>query len=400
MSAITAHRTAAPHRAGFVPLAAEAPLALLDAACLRLRSRYASCAACVAACPSGALRAGERSLALGAACTGCGRCQAACPTGALSAAGFDALRKAAQARYPAVTIDCRRVPATTPATAGLRVPCLGGIGLGALLELGAAGAGRTVLLNDRGWCAACPSGGATHPAAALVTRAGALLAEAGVPAPTWPQIVARPLPQALALAEAAGARAGSASRRGFLRAAAGHAAALAAGGAADLADRAGQGAPLPLPSIERRRVLAALERQAARHGGRVAQDLFHAVVIGGDCAGDRVCAAACPTGALRRYRDEPAGIAGVAHDPRECIGCGHCTAVCPRGAPRLARGAGSSRAGITPLTAFAQRECGDCGSRFAVRPHQTETRCERCRKSADLARSAFRQLFGARPRVA
>lgn len=388
---------APPASATPVALLENAPLALLRAACLRLHSRHASCEACATACPAGVLRVQSQSLTLDEGCSGCGRCQAACPMGALSASGFDTLRHRPAARYRAVTIDCARVPDGAPAAALLRVPCLGGISLGTLLELTAADKPAAVQLLDRGWCAGCANGGSRNPAADLVERAAMYLAEAGLPPPYQPQIVARPLAPELAQPVGGAAAGTRRRRRAFLHLAARSAAAVAhRRPVATIPER--QAAPSVHASRERRRILAALERVAVRHGGQESRRLFHAIVVNDLCSGHRVCAAACPTGALRRYRDDAAGMVGLAHDARDCVGCGHCEAICPEGALRLERGAGTT-AGRTVLTAFAQRACRECGERFVCRD-QSEMRCERCRKSAALAGSAFRQLFGGGPRVA
>jgi Fe-S-cluster-containing dehydrogenase component len=88
---------------------------------------------------------------------------------------------------------------------------------------------------------------------------------------------------------------------------------------------------------------------------------------------------------------------GIAFDTATCIGCGHCAAACPEQALQIRWGRGEAGRPRQPLTAFAQRECPDCGSRFAARDNDEETRCGRCRRSAGLAYAAFRTLFGARP---
>jgi formate hydrogenlyase subunit 6/NADH:ubiquinone oxidoreductase subunit I len=152
-----------------------------------------------------------------------------------------------------------------------------------------------------------------------------------------------------------------------------------------------------VPSAERRSIVAALEALARRHGGRVPASLFHRVGVHSACEGHRVCASACPTGALVRYRDDGSRRMGIAFDGAACIGCGHCAAVCPEQALELHHGGGSAQSGHRPLTRFLQRECADCGARFASTANDFETHCERCRKSAQLARSAFTTLFPARP---
>jgi ferredoxin len=342
-------------------------------ACLRLRLASSQCSACADACPTQALRLGVQRLELCGPCTGCGRCQAVCPNAALAVDGFDA--GPVQPPRGPLTVECQRAPA---GTGTLRLPCLGGLSAARLLGLCAAAPETRVLLIDRGDCGTCPSGGGgSHPARALLERVDGWLAEAGVPAPLRPVLVA---PQSAADPLQPHGRA----RRGFF-------AALAAP------------PPAPRPrasaiarreaSNPRRQIVAALRTLAARHGGRVAAMPFHRLHAGPACEGHRVCAAACPTGALTRWRDDEANRQGIAFDDELCIGCGHCVDLCPGRALRLERDARQEPAGRHALSRFEQRACIDCGARFAVREGDEPTRCSRCRKSAGLARSAFQSLF-------
>jgi formate hydrogenlyase subunit 6/NADH:ubiquinone oxidoreductase subunit I len=276
--------------------------------------------------------------------------------------------------------------------ADMRVPCLAGISEGALLALCAKVPQRTVMLVDAGDCASCDSGGAgAHPAAQTLHRVVELMREAGVPDDILPRFLA-----------SAGRTATRGERkddplqsRG--RARRGLFTALARPPSAP--PPAPRGAALSLPSPERRSTVEALQSLAARHGGRLPAALFHRLDVSVGCEGHRVCASACPTGALVRYREEAVGRMGIALDSAACIGCGHCAAVCPEQALQLQPGRGEAAAGHRPLTRFLQRECARCGARFASHANDAETRCERCSKSAQLARAAFATLFPARPRL-
>ena len=385
-AAIDTPAVSAPARGTrFEPLAARSPVSIDRSACLRLRTHLAECRACAAVCPTQAIAAGSQTLELGAGCTGCGRCQSACPNAALAVVGFEIDAAVVPQTSAAVTVECQRAPAGSGA---LRVPCLGGLSPACLLTLCAGAAQSRVVLVDRGWCGACESGGVSHPAQATLERVNAWLAEAGVPAPLRPAIAAPARDMATPRAGADPMQQQGRARRGFF-------AALAR--PSSEVPRSGGAAIRSAPSSQRQQTIAALELLAERHVGRMPADLFHRLDVAAACRGHRVCASACPTGALVRWRDDGASRMGLAFDNASCIGCGHCAAVCPEQAMQLHRGAGDAGRGRRPLTIFEQRECPDCGSRFAASDGEDESRCQRCRTSARLVRSAFQTLFGARP---
>lgn len=342
--------------------------------------------------PVEALTVGPEGIELaGGCCTGCGRCQAACPMGAISVDGFERLAIAIDpARTDPLVVDCMRQSMSGPCAPEVRVPCVGGLSGGSLLALCARVPQRTVVIADNGQCASCDSGGSIHPAAATLQVVVELMREAGVPDERLPRLQARDV----------WARRGRDSssddplqsrgrlRRGFLTAPAPPATHHAA-------DQ--RSAAFTMPSTECRSIVAALESLARHSGARMPATLLHRLDVNSACQGHRVCASACPTGALVRYRDDASRCMGIAFDAAACIGCGHCAAVCPQRALELHHGGGSAHAGHRPVTRFLQRECDDCGARFASTASDPETRCERCRKSAQLARAAFTTLFSARP---
>ena len=373
----------------FVALGWRSPVSIWREACLRLGSRYASCRACADICPTQALRAAPQSLALGADCTGCGRCQAVCPTGALSVEGFAATPGRDFPEHDAaVLLDCWQVSSQLPSRAGIRVPCLGGLSVGRLLGLCTAADPHPLVLVDRGWCADCASGGAQHPARQSVGHAASLMHEAGAPDSRLPRLELRPLGVDRMHRPHADPMLGRRrSRRSFFAALAG----------ADASAPAGVARPRPQRSAERQRTLEALQVLVTRYHGRMPTALFHRVEVRASCRGHGVCAAACPTGALVRYRDSSAQSSGVAYDNSACIACGECAAVCPEQAIAIHCGAGDVAQGLRRLNRLRQRECPDCGTRFALRDGEDESRCANCRKSAQLAHSAFQTLFGATP---
>lgn len=369
------HAAMAPSRTADARSTRSAPVAVRASRCLHARLNASSCHACADACPTGALGMDAQGPVLQQGCTGCGRCQAACPTGALAARGFEGLHVRGDAAVPRV-IDCLH-GAEEQEAGTLRVPCLGGIADAQLLQLCVATPDHAVVLLDHGACAGCDSGGPQHPAADTVQRVAGWLREAGIAEDKLPRLRRRMARTAAAAIDPMQSQ--GRARRGFL------------GAIARPAD-ASPAVPSDDQSTPRQQAIRTLTALAARHGGRVAPELLRRVAIGPDCQGLRICASTCPTGALLRYRDERAGVAGVSFDAADCVACGNCAAACPQQALRLLPGEGAAT-GRQVLTRIAQRECADCGARFMLTDAVAHTRCDRCRKTAALARAAFQTLF-------
>jgi Fe-S-cluster-containing hydrogenase component 2 len=373
-------------------------LRFLDGACLRLRSRWSNCDACVAACPVDAIRIDPTQTRVTDACTGCGRCAGACPTHALESPGFRvSVPTAPSGERRAVTIDCWKVPRDAAEPHAVRVPCLGGLRTSDLLALCAAAAPRAVRLLDRGWCAGCTSGGARHPAESSLAEARALLAEVGLAPQMLPAIESRPLPARAMPADIPRPdETASVSRRAFVRHLLGRAAAVVD----TTTSTDGSGAAVPRfvahaarPRTERSRVLDALRAVAQRAGSRLPARLFASAEAPGDCRDHNVCVAQCPTGALKRYEDDH--TAGVRFDPDDCIECGLCAAACPEHAITIRAGARRTPpAGPETVTRHRLAACWGCGTRYA--PREQERYCAACERSRDFAASAFRELFAAR----
>lgn len=369
-----------------------------DAACLRLRSHLSDCDACPRACPVDAIRIDSTQTRVRAACTGCGRCAAACPTHALDVPGFRVGEIAAVPSGRAVTVDCWKVPRAVSEPDAVRVPCLGGLRVSDLLDLRAAAGPRPVRLLDRGWCDGCSSGGVRHPAEANLTEARALLADVGAAHEALPALESRPLPGRLMPQDIPPPDAEAAvSRRNFLRHLVGRTAAAVEEAAAfdpGLAARPSFGARVERPRTERSAVLAALRTTADGTGRELPARLFPEAGASDACRNHNVCAASCPTGALRKYETD-GGAAGVAFDAAECIACGLCESVCPEQAMSIRAGARTAPpSGAETVTRFRTRECWHCGVSFA--PRADERHCAACAKSRDLAAGAFRELFAMR----
>ncbi len=384
----------------FRPLRQQHPLGIIDDACLPLRApRYASCRACEDVCQPRAIHVGEGGLSLDESCVACGRCAAACPMGALGLPGFTVPEPVQEKRAP-LGVDCWKVPAKLTPDHGMRVPCLGGLSTGRILEIVAVAGSRPVELLDRGWCAGCNAGGADgHPARMALKRACDLLEAAGAAPERLPRLRGLHLPPGL-MPAAIPAAVGEAtlSRRAFFSALTAKATVAVdqirplPGG--EVRRRRGFERE-PVLSRERERMLGALQR--ITQGGWLSPPpgLFHRVEVNASCANHQVCASICPTGALAVY--EQGQGSELMFDTSLCIGCGECQSVCPTGALQLLPNGYAAPGEALPerptlLAAFATRDCLECGRDFASRGE--ETLCPQCRKRHGLARSAFQTLFG------
>jgi ferredoxin len=337
---------------------------------------------------------GERGVSLADGCLGCGRCVASCPSGALSARGYlisDGLPEGNRK----IVVECWKVPPRLLAAGTHAVPCMGGLSAASLLErVLAAGEGRAVVLVDRGWCAACRAGdSAQPPVAAQLEFVRRALTRLDWPQQSLPEIRRDPLPVSLmpekipvpAEREAIG-------RRAFFR--------FLAGKAADVVIERTAPPPKTIPRSlirqeerlfpERIRLIAVLERLAARRGVPLPADLFPAISISDACANHGVCARVCPTGALSSYEDDAA--TGIRFEPWLCADCGLCAKSCPEGALELdlAPSVDGAMHGQRELTRLSWGVCTSCHERFASRG---KSLCPRCEKSRSLAADLFGTMF-------
>lgn len=354
----------------------DAALQLDEGACLPLRSKFGQCSACAEVCPAGVLRASVAALELAEGCLNCGRCAAACPTEALALEGY-AMAATPPAGSGALRVDCWKVMRSRTGTDAVRVPCLGGLSPGRLLELWRAAGDAGLELVDRGWCAACSAGGGErHPAQRALDAARLWLEAVGIEEKRLPRLVARPLPAREAPKEIPAPEAARPiSRRQFLRAIT---APVPVGGPGAPAFPAGA----RRESTERRRSLNALSAIAAEQGAALPDEFFPRVANNGSCADHRICTAACPTGALAMHASD--GGAALVFDAEACIACAACERACPEHA--LSLDAHGGQPGRRIVARHRQQRCASCGEQYAAQDDD-HGMCLSCGKTRKFLRS-------------
>lgn len=353
-------------------------------ACLELRPARSACSRCREVCPVQAFEWTEQGVGLNARCTGCGWCAASCPSGAIRVAGFEP----AKFKSSVQRIECGRVPDHIAGDAA-KVPCLGGVASSVVLGLTAAG-GTAWRLVDRGWCASCPMGnGQSNVAAASLDLTNSMLAAIGAAPARWPAVVYEPLASDTALPLKAPVNSAGVNRRNFFSALARTAEKPADQKAPVTAD-GGACQFSPVIQLHRKRFAAAVQTLANEAGGAVPASLFPMLEVAPHCDHQGLCAAVCPSGALRPYQDDANGIAGLQFDAPLCLACGLCARQCPSAAIRLlpiGNETAHAASGAQALTRHDQKVCRECASAY-VGAHSGD-RCPRCQTDRSLAMSMF-----------
>jgi ferredoxin len=267
------------------------------------------------------------------------------------------------------------------------VPCLAGIALYDLMQWHVDTGGRPIALLDRGWCRRCRAGSQTsHPVEETLDTARSLMRQLGVDEGALPRLEARPLPvSAMPEAIPDPLAAQPLSRRqfftGMTRSAARAVGALRAGAARNVSPPPRRTWGTVAADTPRSKLISHALALAAKNGRALPAGLFPAIRVSDRCRNHRVCAAICPTGALKPYEDGDG--AGIRFDSFACIACGDCVRSCPEQALGLAPHGSSvpDHAPVT-LTRWERRICQRCDDEFASRGD--EEHCPACRKDLSL----------------
>lgn len=369
-------------------------------ACLPQRFAGVECTRCIDECPTNVLSITPTGFGLAPGCTHCGRCAATCPTRALSLGQFHFAPPVDA--DDTIHLECRKVPESLSPESSLRIPCTGALATSQLLALVNTSGGKGVAVIDRSWCATCSAGGSAHPAEERMREANALLEKMGVPAEQHIRFDERFLAADLCpntIPEPESQR--EVSRRGFLRQLVGHAAMVTR--APDVPETIGEarvhdGHDRIVPA-ERLAILSELRQVGERTGKPLPVSLFHSIFIDSACCNHQVCAKACPVAALRVHDDDT--TTGVDFDAALCIGCGACADNCPEHALQLSASTATQQAETrVPLTRHQSLRCFDCGATMIASDIVGDTTiahderiCPCCRKSQELGRSLFADLF-------
>jgi ferredoxin len=359
--------------------------------CVATRYQLSACRRCVDVCPGDAITPSPWLAVDPDRCTGCAACSAACRTGALTfaVAGLDA---PAVAFGSAVEISCDQAEPgprgpKDGAFGSSRAPALGVPCVGALREadlVGLAAAGVSSLTLRAGDCEACPSRRASNRAvvvaSAAVAALGALGARFSVTIDHVPSRQPAAVPGPSLSRRAVFTYVRDRTRRALAE--------TLVQQARDVGELHRQ-APPPPAHLRLVRSLSALQAIAdAGAGGNGAVELPEGAVplariaVTDGCDGCGLCAVYCPHGAIRMIDLRPL------LDEPTCTACGLCAEVCPPSALSLL----PARLPLAPLLADAlSREVPSVGLPVSI-PGAREGTCADDPRDAHMRREALRHV--------
>lgn len=311
------------------------PIRVKARLCARARHHRATCRACAAICPAGAIDLDRGPSIDFDRCVGCHLCAAVCPTGALAAHSPSDYTLASQFKEGAscgqgpVICACskyldtsdQRVLCTTA------VGCLGRLDTGLLLYAASFGPHEVRLVE--GPCEECSWRMGREIVGTSVERANDVLVALGI----------RPMIRFVSgLSEAAspaGAAAGGVTRRRFFNLVFRETARLTAIAVDDALEINGADdknwRQLPIQLPDRAQLLQSAVRRLVEGrtpGQAQVGGVWGALQIGETCNGCGLCATFCPTGALKKVEQD--GRAGVTFQASACLRCGLCEDMCPK----------------------------------------------------------------------
>ena len=369
----------------FRHLKANEPVLFASNSCLIVRRPGMGCGLCRDACPVGVLSGSQWSIALETdGCVGCGLCAAACPTGALMVE--DCTPQPPSKTTDRIVLECRRVRGADLDPQAVVVPCLGGLTVPDLIDLVEA-TDATIIVADRGWCGSCSIGRCDAPWEAVVAEVKSMLAAVDprlvddliVEQKTLSPDHAGPVLTALRPERQVG-------RRNFLL----HLVEATQRETLAESRRVMQGRGLVEPR-KRQRILNRLGSLAADLDKDMPAELMPAIKIAEGCELNGLCAAICPTGALRREEGEDS--ISLQFDADRCITCGECQRVCPSKALSLwPEGDGTVRRGWAAVMNRRTATCASCGDNFVAKAD--ERACPACEKTTNVMREVATLRFG------
>ena len=152
----------------------------------------------------------------------------------------------------------------------------------------------------------------------------------------------------------------------------------------------GRSTPSHVIQLHRKRFANALGALAKDAQSDVPAAFFPVIEVAAHCDHKGLCAALCPSGALRRYENEATGSVGLQFDSQACVACGLCVTGCPSKALRwLPAGNADTPAAssVQTLTQHTRKVCTQCDSPFVN--GAMGGLCTRCGADRNLTFSFF-----------